>query len=105
VGAINEKIESFFDVCSAKGPLSGEQGVLIPSRNSEGLMLREDVVEAVRQGTFHIFAVDTVDEGIELLTGVPAGTPDSHGHYPPNSIYGRVETRLKSFRHVLRGYR
>ncbi len=105
VGAINEKIESFFDVCSAKGGLTGEQGVLIPSRNSEGLMLREDVVEAVRQGTFHIHAVDTVDEGIELLTGVPAGSPDGQGHYPPTSVYGRVEARLKSFRHVLRGYR
>lgn len=105
VGAINEKIESFFDVCSAKGPLTGDQGVLIPARNCEGLMLREDVVEAVRAGLFHIHAVDTVDDGIELLTGVPAGRPDARGHYPPHTIYGRVEARLKTFRSALRAYR
>jgi predicted ATP-dependent protease len=102
VGGINEKIESFFDVCSAKGPLTGDQGVLIPSRNSEALMLREDVVEAVRQGRFHIHAIDTVDEGIELLTGMLAGVRDASGHYPADSVYGRAEARLKSFRSALR---
>ncbi|MBM4376582.1 MAG: AAA family ATPase, partial [Deltaproteobacteria bacterium] len=105
VGAINEKVESFFDVCSAKGGLTGDQGVLIPSRNCEALMLREDVVEAVRAGLFHIHSVETVDEGIELLTGMPAGVPDSRGHYSQNTIYGRVEARLKAFRGVIRSYR
>src|SRR5690606_1926193 len=73
VGAINEKVESFYDVCKAKG-LTGDQGVLVPSRNIESLMLRPDVVQAVKSGVFHIYAVDTVEEGIELLTGVPAGS-------------------------------
>ncbi len=105
VGAINEKIESFFDVCMAKGGLSGDQGVLIPARNCDGLMLREDVVEALQQEKFHIFAIDHVDEGIELLTGVPAGSLNESGHYPTNSVYGAVEVRLDRYRAVLAGYR
>ena len=105
VGAINEKIESFFDVCVAKGGLSGDQGVLIPPRNCEGLMLREDVVDAVRRGAFHILSVDSVDDGIELLTGVPAGVADAHGDFPPTTVYGRIQARLRAFRRVLRGYR
>jgi Lon-like ATP-dependent protease len=68
-------------------------------------MLREDVVEAVRAGLFHIHSVETVDEGIDLLTGMPAGVPDARGHYPANTVYGRVEARLKSFRSVIRSYR
>jgi predicted ATP-dependent protease len=105
VGAINEKIESFFDVCSAKGGLTGDQGVLIPSRNCEALMLRQDVVDAVGAGRFHIHAVDSVDEGIELLTGIPAGEPDASGSYPPTTVYGAVEARLEQFRVILRGMR
>jgi len=81
VGGINEKIEGFFDVCRATG-LSGEQGVVIPANNVEHLMLREDVVEAARQGQFHIYAVATVDEAIEVLTGVSAGVIDAQGEYP-----------------------
>ena len=105
VGAINEKIESFFDVCMAKGGLSGDQGVLIPSRNCDGLMLREDVVDALCDDKFHIIAIDHVDEGIELLTGVPAGVLSDSGHYPHNSVYGAVEVRLDRYRAVLSGYR
>jgi predicted ATP-dependent protease len=100
VGAINEKIESFFDVCSARG-LTSKQGVLIPSRNVDSLMLRPDVVQAVEAGTFHIYAIDTVEEGIELLTGAPAGTADGEGAYPEGTVYGAVQRRLQAFREVL----
>ena len=93
IGGVNEKIEGFFDVCQARG-LNGEQGVLIPVANIDNLMLRQDVVEAARAGQFHIYPVRTVDEGIELLTGVPAGESDEAGDYPPDSINGRVVARL-----------
>jgi predicted ATP-dependent protease len=100
VGAINEKIESFFDVCAAK-KLTGDQGVLIPSRNVDALMLRPDVVEAIGAGRFHIYAVDTVEEGIELLTGVPAGRLDDSGNYAPNTVYGSVQARLARLREAV----
>lgn len=93
IGGVNEKIEGFFDVCNARG-LTGEQGVLIPSSNVKNLMLRQDVVDAVERGEFHIYAVDHVDQGIELLTGVPAGERDEAGNYPEGSINSLVEKRL-----------
>ncbi|MGO0123533.1 Lon protease family protein [Desulfothermobacter acidiphilus] len=94
VGGINEKIEGFFDVCRARG-LTGDQGVIIPAANRENLMLREDVVDAIREGRFHIYLVETVDEGIELLTGVPAGERDAEGKFPPDTVHGRVAARLR----------
>jgi lon-related putative ATP-dependent protease len=81
IGGVNEKIEGFFDVCKIKG-LTGEQGVLIPKSNVQNLMLREDIVEAVRAKKFHIWAVSTIDEGIEILTGVPAGSVGAMGSSP-----------------------
>jgi predicted ATP-dependent protease len=93
VGGINEKIEGFFDVCQARG-LSGCEGVLIPSANTRHLMLRRDVIEAVAAGTFHIYAVDGVDQGVEILTGMPAGTRDATGLFPEETVNGRVERRL-----------
>jgi predicted ATP-dependent protease len=93
VSGVNEKIEGFYSVCKAKG-LTGRQGVIIPHQNVSNLMLREDVVAAVREGRFHVWAVRTTDEGIEILTGTPAGTPDEMGVYPPNSVNGRVAARL-----------
>jgi lon-related putative ATP-dependent protease len=93
IGGVNEKIEGFFDVCQARG-LTGEQGVLIPVSNVKHLMLRQDVVEAVDTGQFHIYPVETVDQGIEILTGVPAGERDEEGNYPEESINRLVETRL-----------
>ena len=101
VGGLNEKIESFFDVCSAKG-LTGDQGVLIPSINRDALMLRTDVVKAVAGDEFHIHAIDTVEDGIELLTGVSAGDVDASGHYPDNTVFGAIEAKLRRFRDVLR---
>jgi len=96
IGGVNEKIEGFFDVCEERG-LTGEQGVLIPSTNTDNLMLRPDVVEAVDAGDFHIYPVETVDQGIELLTGVEAGTRGEQGAFPDDTINGRVEARLREF--------
>jgi lon-related putative ATP-dependent protease len=93
IGGVNEKIEGFFDVCKAHG-LSGEQGVLIPAANIEHLMLRQDVVEAVEQGQFHIYPVETVDQGLELLTGLTAGERDEEGNFPEGSVNQLVEARL-----------
>lgn len=101
IGGINRKIEGFFDVCRLKG-LTGEQGVLIPQANLRNLMLRHDVVEAVDQGKFHVYAVSTIDEGIEILTGVPAGQKDGDGHYPPGSVNGLVEKQLDDYSERLR---
>jgi lon-related putative ATP-dependent protease len=96
IGGVNEKIEGFFDTCKAKG-FTGEQGVLIPVSNVKNLMLRRDVVEAVDQGKFHVYAVENVDQGMELLTGLKAGIPDKEGNYPEDSINGKVQRHLESF--------
>ncbi len=93
IGGVNPKIEGFFDICQARG-LTGEQGVLIPAANVKHLMLRRDVVEAVEAGQFHVYPVETIDQGIELLTGQPAGQRDEQGNYPEGSINYLVETRL-----------
>ena len=87
VGAVNEKIEGFFDVCQHRG-LSGTQGVVIPRVNASDLMLREDVVESCASNRFHVYAVDTVHEAIECLTGVPAGQRDAEGWYPEDTLLG-----------------
>ncbi len=100
IGGVNQKIEGFFDVCKATG-LTGEQGVLIPVQNVKNLMLRYDVIEAVRSGKFHVYAVGTIDEGIELLTGVPAGVR-TNGAYPEGTIHHLVEKRLEAFAEVLK---
>jgi lon-related putative ATP-dependent protease len=93
VGGVNEKVEGFFDVCRARG-LDGQQGVLVPAANVKHLMLRADLVEAAAAGRFHVYPVETVDQAVELLTGVPAGEPDEEGLYPPESVYGQVQQRL-----------
>ena len=102
IGGVNEKIEGFFDLCAARG-LSGSQGVLIPATNVAHLMLRADVVEACRQGRFAIYPTAHVDEGIELLTGLAAGTADEHGRYRAGTINRKVQARLATFAH--RGHR
>lgn len=96
IGALNEKIEGFFRVCAARG-LSGSQGVIIPQRNVKNLMLDEDVIEAVRAGQFHIYPVSTVDEGLTLLTGLPAGERQESGGYPEGTIHEAVERCLREF--------
>jgi len=96
IGGVNEKIEGFFDVCSARG-LTGSQGVLIPRANVQHLMLRADVVEACAAGRFAIYPVQTIDQGIALLTGMPAGQRGDDGFYPVGSVNRAVEERLKQF--------
>jgi lon-related putative ATP-dependent protease len=96
IGGVNEKIEGFFDVCKARG-LNEEQGVLIPKSNVQHLMLREDVVEAVKNGQFAVYPISTIDEGIEILTGVKAGDRGSEGRFAAGTINRLVEDKLKSF--------
>lgn len=96
IGGVNEKIEGFFDLCNARG-LSGVQGVIIPASNVRHLMLRRDVVDAVRAGKFQIYAAETIDQGIEILTGISAGEADASGKFPEGSVNQKVEARLLEF--------
>jgi lon-related putative ATP-dependent protease len=96
IGGVNQKIEGFFDVCEEKG-LTGKQGVLIPKANVKNLMLKREVIGAVKKGDFHIYQVSTVEEGIEILTGVPAGKPDQEGNYPEGTVFGEVQKKLKKY--------
>ncbi len=95
IGGVNEKIEGFFDVCSQAG-LSGEQAVIIPQSNVRHLMLRTDVVQAVRDNRFNVYAVQTVDQAIELLTGLTAGERDGNNRFEPDSLNGKVQDRLSA---------
>ena len=93
IGGVCAKIEGFFELCKARG-LNGKQGVLLPRANLEHLVLREDVARAIADGKFHLYAVTTVAQGIEVLTGVPAGERDPSGRFPASSVFGRVERRI-----------
>jgi predicted ATP-dependent protease len=101
VGGVTDKIEGFFRVCQARG-LTGSQGVMIPAANVPHLMLSQEVVEAVRQGTFHVWAVRTADEGITRLTGRPAGARQADGAYPEGSVHRLVDERLLAYTEHLR---
>jgi lon-related putative ATP-dependent protease len=103
IGGVNEKVEGFFDICRAKG-LNGEQGVLIPRSNVQHLMLREDAVEAVKNGQFAIYPVGTIDEGIEILTGVKAGERGPLGRFEAGTINRLVEDKLRTFAERARGF-
>jgi predicted ATP-dependent protease len=94
IGGVNEKIEGFYLCCKHAG-LTGEQGVMIPRANVKDLMLRPDVVEAIDKGDFHVWAVENIDEGIELLTGTSAGKRKKDGTYPKTTIYGLVDAKLR----------
>ena len=96
IGGVNQKIEGFYDVCKTKG-LTGQQGVLIPVVNVKNLMVKKEVVDAVEAGNFHIYQVETVEEGIQILTGVRVGTPDDAGMYPEETLYGKVQKKLKKY--------
>ncbi len=103
IGAVNEKIEGFFDICAARG-LSGNQGVLIPAGNTEHLMLRRDVVEAALSGQFKIYAVQNVDQAIALLTDMPAGEADKDGTYPEDSLNHLVAARLAELNKIRQSF-
>jgi predicted ATP-dependent protease len=101
VGGVNEKIEGFYDLCRERG-LSGDQGVIVPAANLPHLMVRADVAEAVAASRFHVWAIATIEEGIELLAGVPAGHAGPDGSYPEESFHGHVQARLASFAAIAR---
>jgi predicted ATP-dependent protease len=101
IGGVNEKIEGFYSVCKALG-LTGDQGVIIPSRNLKHLMLNDRVVEAVASGQFHVYAASTVDEAMEILTGQPAGELQPDGKYTAGSINAAVMKRLTDMNEKLR---
>jgi lon-related putative ATP-dependent protease len=103
IGGVNEKIEGFFEVCKAKG-LTGKQGVMIPASNVQNLMLKEEVVEAVSQGKFHIYSAKTIDEGIETLTGTKAGAKDENGDFEAGTINALVNKRFREMAETLAKY-
>ena len=103
IGGVNQKIEGFFEVCNAQG-LTGEQGVIIPAQNVKNLMLREDVVKAAEEGQFHVYAIRTIDEGIEILTGVAAGKADEDGRYSGGTVNYLVDQRLREQAEAMKGY-
>ncbi|HEY7745007.1 MAG TPA: S16 family serine protease, partial [Desulfuromonadales bacterium] len=103
IGGVNEKIEGFYAVCKAKG-LTGQQGVIIPAQNVKNLMLKDEVVAAVRDGQFHIWAVGTVDEGVEILTGRPAGERQPDGCWPEGTVNFLVDRRLREMAEALRKF-
>jgi predicted ATP-dependent protease len=96
IGGVNHKIEGFFEVCTAKG-MTGRQGVMIPRANVKNLMLRREVIDAVKKRKFHVYQVSTVEEGIEILTGMPAGKADQNGNFPDNTVYGAVQKKLAHY--------
>src|SRR5580700_2931619 len=103
IGGVNQKIEGFFDVCRIKG-LSGTQGVMMPESNVEDLMLREDILEAVAAGKFHIWPVAKIEQGIEILTGCVAGQKNADGKYDPGTVFALMDDRLRDMAHILKEF-
>jgi predicted ATP-dependent protease len=102
VGGVAYKVEGFFKACrNAEGGLTGTQGVVLPERNVRNLVLDQEVQEAVANGSFHLWAVDKINDALELLLGTPCGEPDADGNYPPDSIFGRVTEQLAAFNRYL----
>lgn len=104
IGGVNEKIEGFFRTCRPQG-LTGDQGVIIPQQNRHHLMLPREVIEAVEQGVFHIYSIETVDQGLEILTGLPAGERQPDGSFPSGSLHDRVQRRLAEMAESIRAHR
>ena len=99
IGGVNEKIEGFYQICKLRG-LNGEQGVIIPKQNVRNLSLSDEIIDAVKKGKFHVYAVSTIDEGIEILTGVPAGQKDSQGKFPLGTINYLAQEKLRKFSNI-----
>lgn len=102
IGGVTYKIEGFFDLCKKRG-LTGTQGVIIPLSNVKDLVLKDEVVEAVKEGVFHIYPISHIEEGIALLMGMPAGKKNKAGNFPANSVHGRVMKKLKAFDRLSQG--
>ena len=96
IGGVNEKIEGFFQICKMRG-LDGQHGVMIPIQNVDNLQLSDEIIEAVKNKLFHIYAVSTIEEGIEILTGVPAGKKDKNGKFPSGTINNLVYNKLQNY--------
>jgi len=103
IGGVNYKIEGFFDICKYKG-LNGKQGVMIPSKNMRNLMLKQEVLDAVKEGKFHIWPVNTVEEGIEILTGMEAGFLQPDGTYPEGTVFRKVSDRLLEIAQIVKEF-
>jgi ATP-dependent Lon protease len=103
IGGVNQKIEGFYDCCWKKG-LTKTQGVLIPESNVKDLMLRKDVVEAVKKGQFHVYPVKTIDQGIEILTGTKAGERKADGTYPKGTMNYLVDQKLRELAEGLKDF-
>jgi predicted ATP-dependent protease len=103
IGGVNEKIEGFFEVCKARG-FTGQQGVMIPASNVQNLMLKEEVVDAVKAGKFHIYSVKTIDEGIEVLTGKKAGERRKDGTFEEDTVNAKVDKQLKGMAERLKEF-
>jgi predicted ATP-dependent protease len=100
---VNEKIEGFFEVCKAKG-LTGQQGVMIPESNVQNLMLKEEILDTVKAGKFHIYAVSSIDQGIEILTGTKAGVRQKDGAFEKGTVNERIDNRLREMAQKLREF-
>jgi predicted ATP-dependent protease len=103
IGGVNEKIEGFYEVCKTKG-LTGQQGVMIPESNVQNLMLKEEILDAVKERKFHIYAVKTIDQGIETLTGIKAGARRKDGSFEKETVSYRVDKRLREMAERLREF-
>ena len=101
IGGVHHKVEGYFRACRSCGELTGTQGVILPMQNEVNLVLRDEVMDAVDAGQFHLYSVARVEDALELFTGVPAGIQDDNGDYPPESVYGRVMTTLERFDRTL----
>lgn len=103
IGGVNEKIEGFYEVCKAKG-LTGKQGAVVPESNVQNLMLKEEVGDAVKEGEFHIYSVRTIDDGMELLTGVKAGKRKADGSFDEGTVNHLVNKRLREMAERLKEF-
>jgi predicted ATP-dependent protease len=103
VGGVTRKIEAFFDICEHKG-LTGQQGVVIPAKNVRNLMLKQQVVDAVKDGKFHIYPISTIEEGIEILTGIEAGALQPDGSYPEGTLFRKADDRLRAIAEIVKAF-
>ncbi|HJZ11047.1 MAG TPA: ATP-dependent protease, partial [Acidobacteriota bacterium] len=101
IGDVNEKIEGFFDLCRARG-LKGNQGVIIPRSNVQNLMLKKEVVKAVQSGIFHVWAVDQIDEAMEIFTGIPAGARNEQNEFLTGTLNHKIQSRLVEFAQTMK---